>query len=179
MKYTISIFPFILLILLIISFSSPLLAYGNTYDEKKSHENTYDEKKSHENTYGKKKSHKNTYGKKKISLTKEKLSGSAIRPSLGLENIFLEGSISLIEKKEKRIVIKDQSILVTPKTSFTNNNSYRPMTFQDLKVGSGIRVNVIYEKGEVEAISIHELDQQTKRTQKDENNQEQAAILFD
>ena len=84
-----------------------------------------------------------------------------------MENVFLEGSISLIEKKEKRIVIKDQSILVTPKTSFTNNNSYRPMTFQDLKIGSEIRVNVIYEKGELEAsLSINWINKQKEQKMK-------------
>ena len=37
--------------------------------------------------------------KEKMSLTKERLSGAGIQPSLGLENIFLEGTISFLRKK--------------------------------------------------------------------------------
>ena len=94
--------------------------------------------------------------KEKMSLTKERLSGAGIQPSLGLENIFLEGTISLIERNERRIVIRDQSILIKSQTSFTRENSSVPLSFQDLKIGSEIRVDVAYEKGELTASSIHQ-----------------------
>ncbi len=97
--------------------------------------------------------------KEKMSLTKERLSGAGIQPSLGLENIFLEGTISLIEKNERRIVIRDQSILIKSKTSFTRENSSVPLSFQDLKIGSEIRVDVAYEKGELTASSIHQFNE--------------------
>ena len=117
--------------------------------------------------------------KRKMSLTKERLSGTGLQPSLGLENIFLEGTISFLEKNEKRIVVRDQSILITPKTSFTSENSSLPLTFQDLKVGSGVRVSVAYEKGELTASSIHEFNQQTQRKQTNENKKERSTILLD
>ena len=63
------------------------------------------------------------YEKEKMSLTKERLSGLGIQPSLGLDNIFLEGTISLLEKNERRIVVRDQSIVITPKTSFTGEKN--------------------------------------------------------
>ena len=97
--------------------------------------------------------------KEKMSLTNERLSGAGIQPSLGLENIFLEGTISLIEKNERRIVIRDQSILIKSQTSFTRENSSVPLSFQDLKIGSEIRVDVAYEKGELTASSIHQLNE--------------------
>ena len=100
-----------------------------------------------------------TSEKEKISLTKERLSGVGIQPSLGLENIFLEGTISFLEKNERRIVIRDQSISITPKTSFTRENSSVPLSFQDLKIGSEIRVGVAYEKGELTASSIHQFNE--------------------
>ena len=119
------------------------------------------------------------YEKEKMNLTKERLSGTGLQPSLGLENIFLEGTISLLEKNERRIVVRDQSILITPKTSFTSENSSLPLTFQDLKAGSGVRVSVAYEKGELTASSIHQFNQQTQRKQTNENKKERSTILLD
>ena len=120
-----------------------------------------------------------TYEKEKVSLTKENLSGIGIQPSLGLENIFLEGTISLLEKKERRIVIKDQSILITTKTSFTGGKETLPLTFQDLKIGAGVRVSVAHEKGELTAYSIHQFNEPTNRKQRDENKKERSTILLD
>ena len=120
-----------------------------------------------------------TYEKEKISLTKEQLSGIGIQPSLGLENMFLEGTISLLEKKEQRIVVKDQSILITSKTSFISENSSAPLSFQDLKNGSRVRVSVVYEKGELTAYSVHQFNEKTKRKQRDENKKERSTILLD
>ena len=120
-----------------------------------------------------------TYEKEKISLTKEHLSGIGIQPSLGLENMFLEGTISLLEKKERRIVVKDQSILITSKTSFISENSSAPLSFQDLKTGSRVRVSVVYEKGELTAYSVHQFNEKTKRKQRDENKKERSTILLD
>jgi len=119
------------------------------------------------------------YEKEKMSLTKERLSGTGLQPSLGLENIFLEGTISFLEKNEKRIVVRDQSILITPKTSFTSENSSLPLTFQDLKVGSGVRVSVAYEKGKLTAYSIHQFNHQTQRKQPNEDKKERSTILLD
>jgi len=117
--------------------------------------------------------------KEKISLTKERLSGVGIQPSLGLKNIFLEGTISMLEKNERRIVVRDQSILIKPKTSFTRENSSVPLSFQDLKIGSEVRVSVAYEKGELKASSIHQFNEQKKIMQNDENKKEKTSILLD
>ena len=117
--------------------------------------------------------------KNKIELTGKRLVDTRIQPSLGLENIFLEGIVSLIEKKVKRIVIRDQSILVNSETVFINEDSSRPFTLRDLKVGSGIRVSVIYEKGELLASSIDLFDKPKKGKLDDEDYQETSTILFD
>ena len=117
--------------------------------------------------------------KEKMSLTKERLSGIGIQPSLGLKNIFLEGTISLVEKNERRIVIRDQSILVKSQTSFTRENSSVPLSFQDLKIGSEIRVGVAYEKGELTASSIHQFNEQKKTKQRNDNKKERSTMLLD
>ena len=117
--------------------------------------------------------------KEKMSLTKERLSGAGIQPSLGLENIFLEGTISLIEKNERRIVIRDQSILIKSQTYFTRENSSVPLSFQDLKIGSEIRVGVAYEKSELTAYSIHQFNEQKTTKQRNDNKKERSTILLD
>jgi len=114
-----------------------------------------------------------------LKLNNERILGKNTVPTLGLDNLYIEGIITLVDRKENRLVTRDQSISITPTTSFTSDKRGGYITFRDLKIGSAIRLTTVYEEGEIKAISVHELNQVVKAGTKQKKTKEKSAVLMD